>query len=138
MPLPEPILRAWAETDYRVRVPRGGYASIRIGAALPAALRRLLHDETQTWGFITAWNPASMAQPRARNRDRQRVLRDALREGGYAIRVGVGMGADGWREPSLFVCDIDFDSLDALAKRFGQAAVVRGVGNGPAELRVSA
>lgn len=132
MPLPEAIWRAWRETDYRVRLARGGCAVIRVGQPLPAALRGFLHGPDEPWGFVTAWNPVSVAQPRFANRMRQRELRDVLRAQGFRFLAGAGVGPDGWREPSLFVCGIDFDTLDALSRRFRQAAIVRG--GGEAEL----
>ncbi|GAP67241.1 hypothetical protein MBSD_n2558 [Mizugakiibacter sediminis] len=135
MPASEALRRAWLATQYRVRLPRGGYAAIRIGAPLPAALRPLLVAEDEPWGFITAWNPRAQARGRAANRAAQRALLQALRERGARLRAGTGVGADGWREPSLFALGIDFDALDALAARFEQAAIVRGRGGGRAELR---
>ena len=134
MPLPESIRRAWRETDYRVRLPHGGYASIRCGQPLPAPLLAWLPRATAPWGYITAWNPAGVRlQPRD-NRIRQRRLRDELKADRYLYYVGTGVGTNNWREPSLFVPGITYPRLDALAHRFGQLGVVRGTGAGPAEL----
>lgn len=135
MARPESIRRAWIETDYRVRLPRGGYASIRCGQPLPAPLRAVLADADDPWGYITAWNPAGLRRAEAINRARQRQLRDALKAGGFRCHAGVGVGTTGWREPSLFVPGIAFSTLDALARSFGQLGVVRGTGARPAELR---
>ena len=129
----ESLRRAWRETGYRVRLPRGGFAVIRIGAPLPDALHDFLRSESESWGFITAWNPRARFEPRASNRPRQRELRDALRASNARCHAGIGVGTE-WREPSLFVAGLDFDTLDALARRFGQAAIVRGTGFGIAEL----
>ena len=138
MPIPPETQRAFLDTGYRVRLPQGGCAVIRIGAPLPRGLQALLHDEREPWGFITAWNPLAQQASRARNRERQRELLAALRGLGTAPRAGVGVGTvePAWREPSLFVTGLDFDTLDALAHRFEQAAIVRGIGFGMAELRV--
>ncbi len=95
MPLPESIRRAWTETDYRVRVPYGGFASIRCGQPLPMPLLAMLRRADDPWGYITAWNPAGVA---------------------------------------LFVPGMTHAQLDAMARRFGQLSVVRGIGAGPAEL----
>ncbi|HEX7111076.1 MAG TPA: DUF3293 domain-containing protein [Mizugakiibacter sp.] len=135
MPASEALRQAWLTTQYRVRLSRGGYAAIRIGAPLPAALRPLLATDDEPWGFITAWNPRAQPRDRAANRAAQRALRQALRERGARQRAGAGVGTDGWREPSLFVLGLDFDALDALAMHFAQAAIVRGCGSGHAELR---
>ena len=130
----ESLRRAWLETGYRVRLPRGGSAVIRIGEPLPRALHDFLRDESEPWGFITAWNPRAQIAPRSFNRARQRELRNALRASNARCRAGIGVGRE-WREPSLFVAGLDFEMLDALARRFGQAAIVRGTGFGIAELR---
>ncbi len=134
MSLPESIRRAWTDTDYRVRLPRGGHASIRCGKPLPPALHVSLAHGAKTWGYLTAWNPASVAMPRKVNRERQRCLRDALRALGLTFCAGIGVGPGDWREPSLFVPGIDFETLDRLARQFGQAGVVRGTAGGIAEL----
>lgn len=134
MPLPEAIWRAWIDTDYCVRIVRGGCAVIRVGQPLPVALRDFLRGPDEPWGFVTAWNPVSVLQPRFANRMRQRELRDALRARGFRFLAGAGVGPEGWREPSLFVGGIDYAALDALSRRFRQAAIVRGFGHGEAEL----
>lgn len=112
---------------------------IRIGEPLPPGLHGYVKDDRTPWGFITAWNPFAQQSSRARNRERQRELLAALRERGARLRPGIGVGADdgesAWREPSLFAAGLDFDSMDELARRFGQAAIVRGIGCGIAELR---
>jgi len=130
------IRRAWLETEYRVRLRRGGYAVIRISAPLPAPLHEFLRDERAPWGFITAWNPHAKKTSRERNRTAQRELLTALRGFGIEPRVGIGVGTGkyDWREPSLFVTGLNFETLDALAHRFGQAAIVRGIGFGIAQL----
>lgn len=119
----ERLLAAYLATDYRVRLARGGWASIRVGAPLPAALAALTGE--RPWGFLTAWNPASSPLPRQQNRQAQRALLAALRElpGTVEIRAGVGIDA-GWREASLFVIGPGVAALDALARRFGQHAYV--------------
>jgi hypothetical protein len=134
MSLPESIRRAWEETDYRVRLPRGGHVSIRCGRLLPAPLLALLHRAEDPWGYITAWNPAGVRLPLATNKARQRRLRDELRADRHRYFGGIGVGPSNWREPSLFVPGMSHAQLDAMARRFGQLGVVRGVGAGPAEL----
>lgn len=131
----ESLLAAYRATDYRVRLSRGGTASIRIGQPLPAVLQQLAGK--RPWGFITAWNPASRRQPRARNRAAQRELLQCLRSVACGdIVAGVGAGADGWREPSLFVTGIDPSGLDDIARRFGQLGYVHGQGIAAAQLRL--
>lgn len=134
MALPESIRRAWEETDYRVRVTQGGYTSIRCGRPLPEELLALLPQPAAPWGYITAWNPAGVQLSPASNRTRQRRLRDELKADRHPYYAGIGIGASDWREASLFVPGITYLQLDALARRFGQLGIVRGVGARPAEL----
>lgn len=138
MPIPPDTEREFKGTEYRVRLPQGGHAVIRIGEPLPPELHGCVKDERTPWGFITAWNPFAKKVPRARNRAAQRELLFALRGFGATLRAGVGAkpgtGKDKWREPSLFVTGLDFATLDGLARRFEQAAIVRGVGHRKAEL----
>lgn len=134
MSLPESIRRAWLDTDYRVRLPCGGHASIRCGLPLPAPLLALLHHADEPWGYITAWNPRSVMLPRTSNRIRQQRLRDELKADRCRYCAGIGVGTDTWREPSLFVAGIGHTRLDELARHFGQLSVVRGIGGAPAEL----
>lgn len=136
MPLPESIRRSWIETDYRVRLPQGGYVSIWCGKPLPTVLLALLDAPNDPWGYITAWNPAGVRLPLATNRVRQRRLRDELKGDRLCFHAGVGVGAGDWREPSLFVPGMGYRKLDAMARRFGQLGVVRGTGDGPAELHI--
>ncbi|HET6907213.1 MAG TPA: DUF3293 domain-containing protein [Rhodanobacteraceae bacterium] len=137
MPIPPEKLQQFRDTEYRVRLPQGGCAVIRIGEFLPRALHGCVGDGRAPWGFITAWNPFAQRASRARNRERQRELLTALRELGATTRAGVGVGTREpvWREPGLFVTGLDFDTLDTLGRRFEQAAIVRGIGYGRAELR---
>lgn len=134
MPRPESIRRAWTETEYRVRSRHGGYASIWCGAPLPVSLLALLRHADDPWGYITVWNPAGVRLPTAANRTRQRRLRDELKGDRHRYFFGIGVGPSDWREPSLFVPGMTHPQLDAMARRFGQLGVVRGVGAGPAEL----
>ncbi|HJP98544.1 MAG TPA: DUF3293 domain-containing protein, partial [Rhodanobacteraceae bacterium] len=101
MPLPESIRRAWTETEYRVRLPWGGYASIRCGSPLPAPLLAMLRHADDPWGYITAWNPAGVRLPDPDNRARQRRLRAQLEDLGHRCHFGIGVGQNDWREPSL-------------------------------------
>lgn len=134
MPLPESIRRAWTESEYRVRLPSGGHATIRCGLPLPAPLLALLKSPADPWGFITAWNPAGVSLPNSTNHIRQRRLRDELKADRHHFHAGIGIGPAHWREPSLFVPGMTYAQLDAMARLFGQLGVVRGSGERPAEL----
>lgn len=133
-----PLEDLFLHAAYRVRLARGGHATIRVGEALPAELAAMLPDPDTAWGFITAWNPRGEARDRTANRMAQRALRDLLRKAHPDARIHPGVGTLGtWREPSLFVAGIGAASLDELMLRFGQLAVVLGRGGEPAALRWS-
>jgi len=134
------LLAAYRVTAYRVRLARGGWATIRVGEPLPAALASLAGDHR--WAFITAWNPRSKPVARSTNRHAQRNLLDALHAlaATRTVRPGCGAGPAGrheagWHEPSLFVIGPDLASLDTLAHRYEQNAYVHGQGAQPAQLR---
>jgi len=135
-------LEIYARAQYRVRLPRGGHAVIRIHHALPASLRACLAEGHTPWAFITAWNPASRPLSPVVNRSRQRQLLTQLHRLRPLPRItaGVGTGSadDGnprWREPSLFVAGIELERVDALMRAFDQNAVVCGTRDTPAALR---
>jgi hypothetical protein len=129
------LLAAYQATDYRVRLARGGFASIRVDRPLPAELVSLVGSAH--WGFITAWNPQSQPLARQVNRHTQHLLLRALRERpDTRVYAAMGVSADSkWREPSLFVVGPDIGQLDPLARRFGQNGYLRGQGDGLAALR---
>jgi hypothetical protein len=136
------LIAIYKRADYRVRLPRGGHASIRVGEPLPESLRAMLPDADAPWGFITAWNPFSTPQSPAANRAAQRQLLATLRGQAPAscIHAAVGVGADidtngqRWREPSLFAAGVPFTVLDALMLHFGQHAIIRATSSAPAQL----
>lgn len=130
----ERLRAAYLATDYRVRLPQGGTASLRIGVPPPGALLALTHGAT--WAVITAWNPQSQPMPRALNRNAQRALLAELRAcpDVRAIHAAAGVGSDGWREPSLLAIGLPVDTARALCSRHGQHAFVAGAGEAPPQL----
>lgn len=130
----EALLRAYLATDYRIRLPQGGVASLCIGAPPPGALLQL--TQGVPWAVITAWNPRSQPMPRAWNRRAQRLLLAELRARPdiRAIRAAVGVGVGDWRESSLLVVGADAASLRALCTRHGQYAFIAGEGETPPRL----
>jgi hypothetical protein len=133
----ETLLAAFLATDYRVRLPTGGWASIRTNAALPERLRSAV--DSYPWAFITAWNPHSQMQVRAKNHAAQHDLLARLKKipETVSIRPGLGVGLTGWREPSWFVVGPSPAQLDPLAHRYRQSAYVHGYFDGLAILRWS-
>jgi hypothetical protein len=132
----ETLIAAYRATDYRVRLGRGGWASIGVDHALPGPIQDEVGDHR--WGFITAWNPRSQSHDRITNCRAQRDLLSALREltETVAVHPAIGVGPDGWKEPSLFVIGPGPDLFDRLAQRFQQNAYLHGQGHAPAQLRL--
>lgn len=130
----ELLLAAYRRTDYRVHLPSGGTSSLRVDEPLPAALHALVG--ASPWGFVTAWHPGSHPAPRKANRAAQRQLLAELLGEPTTQRIlgAVGVGAEGWREPSLFVIGTDIGVLERLARAFGQLAFLGGDGPGAARL----
>lgn len=130
----ERLRAAYLATDYRVRLPQGGVAGLRIGEPPPGALLALTHGAP--WAVITAWNPRSQPMPRVWNRNAQRALLADLRAcpDVRAIHAAAGVGSDGWREPSLLVIGLPADTTRALCSRHGQHAFVAGAGEAPPQL----
>jgi Protein of unknown function (DUF3293) len=122
----EALLAAYRASTYRVRLRQGGVATIRIDRALPNALQDMVGESP--WSFVTAWNPYSQPLPREINRRSQRSLLAELqvRDDVHAIRAAVGVGADGWHEPSLFVIGPDRAAIEALAGKYRQYAYLHG------------
>lgn len=130
----ERLLAAYRRTDYRVRLPGGGTTILHVDTRLPEALHALVG--VWPWGLITAWHPGSIPAPPATNRPAQRrLLAELLAEPStLQILAAAGVGADGWREPSLFVIATPPAVLLRLAAAFGQRAILAGTGPGAVSL----
>jgi hypothetical protein len=115
--------------------PWAAWARIRIDQPLPESLQILVG--TSSWGFITAWNPRSQTRPLEDNLAAQRELLTALRAWPEAaIYPAIGIGPNGWSEPSLFVIGLETALLDALCHCHDQNAYVHGHGAAAASLRL--
>jgi len=130
----EALQAAFLATDYRVRLPAGGWVCLRIGTPPPTALLQLTLGAP--WGVITAWNPRSQPMPLAWNRRAQRSLIAELRAHSAvrAIRAAVGVGPGGWRESSLLVVGPEAAALHQLCVRYEQHAFIAGTAESPPRL----
>lgn len=127
---------AYEATAYRVDEGPGGPFVIRVGARSVAADARLAAAGADAWAFITACNPGSTPLPAADNEARMTRLGRVVRDRGLVTYAGAGAGPDaGWPpEPSLFVVGLDERDAVALAREFGQLAIVVGRCGAPARL----
>lgn len=130
----EDLATLFGNTEYRVRLERGGWAVIHVGQPLPDSL--LPRVGTDTWGFITAWNPQARQQSRPLNRHAQRQLLGVLQEDKDTrlLIPAMGVGVH-WREPSLFVTGLSRERMDRIAHAYRQLAYLWGVACSQAELR---
>ena len=128
-----PLRQAYEATDYRV----GDCFTIRCGERSPPLEALLTESGHDTWAFITAWNPGSIALDTAENRRRMTGLAGRIALLGLPMLEGEGVGTGGdWPpEPSLLVLGIDPPAALALGREFGQVAIVVGRLGEPASLR---
>jgi Protein of unknown function (DUF3293) len=121
-------------TTYFVDGPSGRFA-LRIGQASADIDALTAAHHVNTWTYITAHNPGSVEAPSEQNDKQQRDLKKSIEESYYPIYSGEGKGDSGWpAEPSLLVLGISDADAAAMARRFGQAAVLFGERGGPAQL----
>ena len=118
---------AYRATTYRVFLP-GGPFELRVGEAHGGLVRWLEEGGHPVFAILTAWNPGSTLAPAARNAERQAALECDLLEGNYEPYAGENVpdAAEGWREESCFVPDLEAADACALAEDYGQNAVLCG------------
>jgi Protein of unknown function (DUF3293) len=91
----------------------------------------------QRYGFITAWNPASVPHSEAANETANDALVARLDAAGIARQPAHAFDRQGqWREPGWLVADVDPHTLDLLARQFGQAGVLDWLYGEPVRLRM--
>lgn len=130
----ERLRAAYEATDYRVdEGPRGGF-TIRVGARSADADALLAATAAEAWAFITASNPRSVQLPAAENVARMARLERRVRERGLVAYAGTGVGADWPPESSLLVIGLAEPEAVAVAREFGQHAIVVGSRGTPARL----
>lgn len=121
-------------TDYVVRRDSEDIV-IRIGEHSPA-VDELLTESSQSWAFLTAWNPYSRELTAEENARRQNELINELNAKSIGFLPGAGEDRDGrWPpEESVLLLGIDRDAAIGLAKGFEQNAIVFGRHGEAAEL----
>ena len=126
---------AYHATTYYVDGPTVRIA-LRIGCANTDIDKLAAAHQVNTWTYITAYNPGSVAASSEGNEKRQRELIQAVAESGYPFYTGEGKGDSGeWpAEPSLLVLGVGEAEAAAMARCFGQAAVLFGERDRPVRL----
>ena len=127
------LFEAYKNTTYLVYSPIGEI-DIRIGVMNPLLQQLLLNNSSESWVFITAYNPYSVMQDAGVNTILNTQLEDYLSGKRYLFFKGIGVGDDdSWEaEASFMVLDIRKEDAIKLGKQFKQNAIVTGViGNLP-------
>ena len=88
----------------------------------------------QEWAYVTAWNPRSEARSREENDAAQERLRQTLRGEGGSFLEGMSEPDDGSAGEASLLSFIDRDRAAAIARAFGQNAIVVGERGKAAEL----
>ena len=129
------LFEAYKNTTYRVYLPLGEI-DIRIGVMNPLLQQLLLNNSSESWAFITAYNPYSVMQNEDVNTLLNTQLELYLLEKRYVFFKGMGVGDDDLWEPeaSFMVLDIRKEDAIKLGKQFKQNAIVVGVIGNSAEL----
>lgn len=123
----EELLAAYARAVYRVDLPSGAIF-LQVGAPAPEIDRWLAAKGLPGFAFLSAANPGSVRLSDDENRRRHLQLGERLRALGLS---GIGgesyeAASGGWREASLLVGGIDREAAIALAREFGQMALLYG------------
>lgn len=118
------LLAAYRAAVYRVRGPQP--FEMRIDLPCPALAHLQRDSGVACSAFLTAHNPKSEPATPAMNRAAQARLRRQLRGAGLAWRSGFARDPAGaWPdEPSLLVLGLARIEAEALARAFGQNALL--------------
>ena len=110
----------------RYRVQDGdAMVEIRVGRPSLEADALLVGHGVAEGVLITAWNPGSRPRSAAENEQAGRALAAELDRRGVVRLAHVSSAPDGrWEEPGFLALGIDGEAGVALARDFGQAAIV--------------
>jgi len=126
-PLSPELIAAYCRTSYWAELP---HACLRLQLEQRnEEFDRFLEERgVGEWAFITAANPRSQLLTPAENAARAAALKAAVEQRRYTAFPGYGVGIDPSWEPeeSLLVCGIEIETARALAREFGQHAIVFG------------
>lgn len=128
----EALAAAYRATTYRVFLP-AGVIDLRLGVQGADLARWLKEEGADVWAIITAHNPAAGPLSAEENAERQAQLECLLLERGFEPYAGenVADSEDAWPvEETCLVAGISAPDAIALARQFGQNAVICGVDDG--------
>ena len=122
---------AYRATTYRVFLP-GGNCDLRLDRRCDILACWLETAGIERFAILTAHNPGSLRCDEATNLARQAQLECELLEAGYEPYVGQNIAdGEGWpAEETCFVPGMDAAQAQALARKYGQNAIVCGAADG--------
>ena len=126
---------AYLATSYEFEGP-DGLLLIRIGDLHPKVDALIQRTDSNSWCYITAWNPHSVSLSGQENSARHASLCQALEAMNLRFYEGWGRGQNTtWPpEKSVFVAGLNERDARALAHRYEQNAVVWGTIGDEAQL----
>lgn len=127
------LYQAFAAAEYNVNVD-GQWRQIHVGHRHPQLDQALGQAD---WAIITACNPGGRRHPDAINRQAERDLHQAVTALDWSSFEALNRDPAGdWPdEPALLITAVGQDESCALARRFGQAAIVCARAGEPARLQ---
>ncbi|MDQ1347269.1 MAG: hypothetical protein QG573_638 [Acidobacteriota bacterium] len=133
---PAELEAAYTQAVYRVDA-KPVAIFLRVGEHSPDLGLWLGAQGARSFAFISAANPGSQPLPEAENEDRHRRLVEQVTAAGLPALDGESYAAaDGeWRERSLLIAGLAREAAIALAREFGQVALLWGEAGGPVELQ---
>jgi|GEM_PF-62565 len=133
-PSPERLLDACLQAGYAFDAD-GATCVLRPGETGGAA-QRWLSARARSWGFLTAFNPASAALCEQENLARhENLLREVEALGWRCIGArGLDPAGEWPEETGLLILDRSLDELVAIAQRYGQNALLHGEPGQPARV----
>ncbi len=123
----ERLAAAFRAALYRIDGPSGPI-DLRIGRRSAALDRLLERAGVRCWAFLTAVNPGARRADAEENSSRLARFDAELADHGFAWLAGVSRDPSGaWpAEPSRLVLQIDAEAARALARKWGQLALLTG------------
>jgi hypothetical protein len=119
----ESLERAYRRTRYRVNA---WELDILIGQRHPELDRLLMEKGCAEWAFLSACNPDSLPLQRGENTRRTLLLQEQVQPWPYWAGQGIPM-EPGWEpEDSFLIGGILLEEALAIARAFGQLALVVG------------
>ncbi len=118
-------------------MPSRGRSSCASASTAPISSVGCAEQGARSFAFISAANPGSQPLPEAENEDRHRRLVEQVSAAGLPAIDGESYAAagGGWRERSLLIAGLAREAAMALAREFGQVALLWGETGGPVELQ---